>query len=42
MSETKVPEKVGGFQGLAGSFCMGKDPEGWEGDALTPRALIVP
>lgn len=28
MSAAKVPEKVGGFQGLEGSFSKGEDPEG--------------
>lgn len=39
MSETKVPEKVGELQGLAGSVCKREDPEGQGVDALTPRAL---
>lgn len=39
MSAAKVPEKVGGFQGLEGSFSKGEDPEGQEGGALTPSTL---
>lgn len=39
MNETKVSEKVGELQGLAGRICKGEDPEGQEGDVLTPRAL---